>query len=357
MSDGDFPFQSFTLRSEGYDQSEVDNYVAQLRGEIVEQRRALETATRASDDDARLHDPEGAVTRTLAIAQETADRVLHDAQVEADRRRIYAEEQANTTIREADSRAATMLAEIEAQATEVREQGIAAARSAIKVERDKAMAELSQVRRVRDDLRDEAADLKSALDRYRIQAREASDVLGSAATGPLNAIDLPDFVDDEVALAGVVTTGFAGSAMASTTESGTSGALDEVRFAEPDDLDLDAGYEVLGRSDDALVDIDASRAQEIDSEDVADIDDSVITELDDDDGELAEVLAFDADVPGAPTRGAAAGAGGAFLSEVRAAAEEGDDESDRFLSELRGASDGDIEIVDETADAFFGDDD
>lgn len=357
MSDGDFPFQSFTLRTEGYDESEVDAYVAQLRGEIVELRRALDTATHASEDDARLHDPEGAVTRTLAIAQETADRVLHDAQVEADRRRIYADEQANSTIREAENRASTMLAEIEAQATEVREQGIAAARSAIKVERDKAMAELSQVRRVRDDLRDEAADLKSALDRYRIQAREASDVLASAATGPLNAVDLPDFVDDEVALAGVGVAGYGETLVPDDgyLQSVQTGAIDdgvdEVRFAD-DVRTPETRYEVV--EDDDIV---------IDS--VFDAHESDVSTG------MADVIAFDTDTPDispdvvAPAglvglvaaddlASAPAPGGGAFLSEVRAAAEDDSDESDRFLSELRGATDSDTD-VDETADAFFSD--
>ena len=92
MTEGEFPFRSFTMRSEGYDRTEVDSYVGELQSEITEQRRALEAAAHSGDGDTRLHDPEGAVTRTLAIAQETADRVLHDAQVEADRRRAEADE-------------------------------------------------------------------------------------------------------------------------------------------------------------------------------------------------------------------------------------------------------------------------
>ncbi len=126
MTEGEFPFRSFTMRSEGYDRSEVDNYVDELQREIVEQRRALETATPDNDGsrDSRLHDPEGAVIRTLAIAQETADRVLHDAQVEADRRRSEADEHTTGVIAEADERAARLLLDMEAQAAEVREQGV-----------------------------------------------------------------------------------------------------------------------------------------------------------------------------------------------------------------------------------------
>lgn len=204
MTEGEFPFRSFTMREEGYDRSEVDSYVQELQGEITELRRALDTATHSSDgSDTRLHDPEGAVTRTLAIAQETADRVLHDAQVEADRRRAEADQHATTVIADADERAARLLADMETQAAEVREQGVAAARSAIQVERDKAMAELAQVRRVRDDLRGEAEELKGVLDKYRSQAREASDTLAAVSSGVLAGDDLPSFVDDEVVLAGI----------------------------------------------------------------------------------------------------------------------------------------------------------
>ncbi len=65
------------------------------------------------------------------------------------------------------------------------------------------MAELAHVRRVRDDLRTEAVDLKAALDHYRSQAREASDTLAAASSGPLMSLDLPEFIDDDVVLAGI----------------------------------------------------------------------------------------------------------------------------------------------------------
>lgn len=205
MSDGEFPFRSFTVRAEGYDRDEIDSYVGELQSEISELRRARDAAAATSlEPDARLHDPEGAVTRTLAIAQETADRVLHDAQVEADRRRAEAEEQAATTVAEAEGRASKMMADIETQTAEVRAQGIAAARAAIQVERDKAVAELGQIRRVRDDIRSEAVELKAVLDRCSRQAVEASEILTTAASGPLMSVDLPDFVSADVALAGVV---------------------------------------------------------------------------------------------------------------------------------------------------------
>lgn len=184
MTEGEFPFRSFTMRSEGYDRTEVDSYVGELQSEITEQRRALEAAAHSGDGDTRLHDPEGAVTRTLAIAQETADRVLHDAQVEADRRRAEADEHATGVIADADERAARLLGDMEAQAAEVREQGVAAARSAIQVERDKAMAELAHVRRVRDDLRTEAVELKSSLERYRSQGPRSSRHAGRCCIRP-----------------------------------------------------------------------------------------------------------------------------------------------------------------------------
>ena len=324
MTEGEFPFRSFTMRSEGYDRNEVDTYVGDQQNEIVELRRALDTATHASAGDTRLHDPEGAVTRTLAIAQETADRVLHDAQVEADRRRAEADEHATDVIAGADQRATRLLGDMEAQAAEVREQGVAAARSAIQVERDKATAELVQVRRVRDDLRTEAVDLKSSLDRYRSQAREASDALAAAASGPLTSVDLPDFIDDDVALAGI---------------SSTTGSASNV-------LDLD-GIETASNDDGGFL-----RAVD-DTDDLSDLVD------DNEDDELADVISIDADL--SDDDGAF---GGTFLAEVRAAADDDDvtlapenEDSDRFLSELRGiADDAPDDLDSDVADRFFEDD-
>ncbi|MBT5757545.1 MAG: DivIVA domain-containing protein, partial [Acidimicrobiaceae bacterium] len=45
MTEGECPFRSFTMRSEGYDRDEVDAYVGELQSEITEQRRALAAAT------------------------------------------------------------------------------------------------------------------------------------------------------------------------------------------------------------------------------------------------------------------------------------------------------------------------
>jgi len=394
------------MRSEGYDRNEVDAYVAELQGEIVEQRRALETATQSAQGDTRLHDPEGAVTRTLAIAQETADRVLHDAQIEADRRRVAADEHSTTVIAEADERAARLLSDMEAQAAEVREQGVAAARSAIQVERDKAMAELAHVRRVRDDLRTEAVDLKAALDRYRSQAREASDTLAAASSGPLMSLDLPDFIDDEVVLAGISSGEDDGGDEAAATyvadqhrddeapaESGTAfgAALEEPETA------LLAGEDTSEPVEDTLADLswadssdDATEAsladetshlravddpaEEDDTEAVDDDGDSSDEAPDESEGDLAEVLEFGADPSSsdedaaAPDEDAAApdedDGGGTFLAEVRAAADVDDaglapegEESDRFLSELRGLTDDADDVLDsDAADTFFDND-
>lgn len=343
MTEGEFPFRSFTMRSEGYDRSEVDSYISELQNEIVEQRRALETATPSNAADTRLHDPEGAVTRTLAIAQETADRVLHDAQVEADRRRAEADEHATGVIADADERAARLLGDMEAQAAEVREQGVAAARSAIQVERDKAMAELAHVRRVRDDLRTEAVDLKTSLERYRSQAREASDILGAAATGPLTSLELPDFIDDDVVLAGI-------SASVATPDEEIADLdvleVDDIEIPSADDVEAeDGGF--LRAVDDADDVVEVAADEQADLAEVisieADLGDVALTDADDDD----------------PDDG---GLGGTFLAEVRAAAEDDyvealppeNADADRFLSELRGIADDAPEDLDsDAADRFF----
>ena len=341
MTEGEFPFRSFTMRSEGYDRSEVDTYVGDQQNEIVELRRALDTATDASAGDTRLHDPEGAVTRTLAIAQETADRVLHDAQVEADRRRAEADEHATGVITDADERAARLLVDMEAQAAQVREQGVVAARSAIQVERDKAAAKLAQVRRVRDDLRTEAVDLKSSLDRYRSQAREASDALTAAASGPLMSVDLPDFIDDDVVLAGISST--AGDDMSVLDLDGTETASND-----------DGGFlQAVEDTDDLSDAVDDNEEDEL--AEVISID----TDLSDD----ADVISIDTDF--SDDADVAEGAfGGTFLAEVRAAADDDDvtlapenEDSDRFLSELRGIADDAPDVLDsDAADRFFDDD-
>ena len=366
MSEGDFPFRSFTMRSEGYDRNEVDDYTEELRGEIVELRRASESAASGAspEGDARLHDPEGAVTRTLAIAQETADRVLHDAQVEADRRRVEADEQAMTTMADAEARATKMLADVEVQATEVRDQGIAAAQSAIKVERDKAMAELAQVRRVRNDLRAEAIDLKAAIDKYRNQSREASDRLAAVASETLMSMDLPDFVDDDVTLAGVIETSHSDAGdegvhlQAVEGDGGSDVGDDDVEIAatklhaiEDDDDDEDLADVLEFEADAATADGDEDEADGFGD---ADPDEERETAADDDGG--YDDLPSDLDDAGA-------GGTGTFLTEIRAAADdtvslpaEEDNDSDRFLNELREvASAEDGELDSDAADRFFDD--
>lgn len=397
MSDGEFPFQNFTVRPEGYDRAEVDGAIGRLQNEILEQRRALDAATPSDTADARLHDPEGAVTRTLAIAQETADRVLHDAQVEADRRRSEADEQAAATIADADARAAKMMADIETQTAEVRAQGIAAARSAIQVERDKAVAELGQIRRVRDDIRAEAVELRSVLERYARQASEAGEILGAAAAGPLLASELPDYVADDVALAGVL----------EDEEMGHSSDSSESAPAEPlggyDDNDAPVDDASAMAADDLVWGDDDTSSEPVDDapgsvvavhdqddvdvhEDIVDadiVDEDLVDEdwfgTDEDDAPLADVISIDGDtavidddiddLPSDLDAGSSASSG-AFLAEVRAAADdsvtlppesEGADDSDRFLSELRGVTDAvnldDAELDTDVADRFFDGDD
>jgi F0F1-type ATP synthase membrane subunit b/b' len=397
MSDGEFPFQNFTVRAEGYDRGEVDAAIGRLQAEITEQRRALEAATPASTVDARLHDPEGAVTRTLAIAQETADRVLHDAQVEADRRRSEADEQAAGTIADADARAAKMMADIETQTAEVRAQGIAAARSAIQVERDKAVAELGQIRRVRDDIRAEAVELRSVLERYARQANEASEILGAAAAGPLLASQLPDYVADDVALAGVlgddeVEDPVRAEEVLDSTDAASWTSEDPAEVAvastvvseasfDDDIASADAGGDLVWGDDDVDVADDAYAVAEVDEpavvEAAADADDDDWFGSDEDDAPLADVISIDGDSDGEAAElpsdldDTSSASSGAFLAEVRAAADddtvmlppesEGADDSDRFLSELRGVTDpvnlDDAELDSDVADRFFDSED
>lgn len=389
MTQADFPFRSFTLRAEGYDRGEVDGYVGELQAEIIELRRKVQSE--AADGDVRLHDPEGAVARTLAVAQETADRVLHDANVDADRRRAEADEVAAETLADAEARAAKLLADVESQAAEIRAQGVTAARSAIQVERDKAVAELGEIRRVRDRIRSEAGELKGVLDRYSTQAREASELLGSAANVNLATEALPEFVADDVALAGIVdemvvdvdpaplfTDGDAGSDGDDSEDrfvaelAAVDGDLDDDDLGDLGDLDgFDRGETTVGAAD-LVDDIDEPVvvwADDLDDDALdpdADFDDATDQAQD----ELADVISIGADSPegsdghlsivgdDADSNGDMFGEqtaeGGTFLAEVQAAADDEDgialaperlididDDEDRFLSELRGIADDD----------------
>lgn len=354
MTEGEFRSRSFTMRAEGYDRSEVDSYINELQRTIAELRRAADPAPSGAASAVRLHDPEGAVTRTLAIAQETADRLLHDAEVEAERRRVSAEAHATSVIAGADERAARLLADMEVQAAEVREQGIAAARSAIQVERDKAMFELDQVRTVRDALRSEAASLKTALDGYRSQARDAAEVLSDAASGPLTSIDLPDFVDADAAVASSSTEPAEASdasaprtVVTAAADEPASGGLDAA--ADESATDVAAGGH-LRAVDDAPVVVAAEATDDAALAAVISIADTADDDIADDDMANDDEPDDDAD--------ASDGLGGTFLAEVRAAAEEDvalapeDDDSDRFLSELRGIA-GRDDDTDDAADRFF----
>ncbi len=357
MSDGEFPFRSFTIRPDGYDREEVDLYVEQLRGEVTELRRAVSVTDDGLDADVRLHDPEGAVKRTLAIAQETADRVLHDARVESDRRRTDADEHATATIADADARAAKLLADIELQAAEVREQGVIAARSAIKVERDKAMGELAQVRRVRNDLRAEAVELKAALDRYRHQSREASDTLAAAAAGPLLAVDLPDYVDAEVTLAGLATTEPSAERAADPAPAAarTSEAVTEPSHIGGHLRSVEAEADLPPTSD--PVPATAAKSDGDDPTSLAEVI-SIDSETDTDahyeyDLELPDDTVVDEpEVAETSAHGTRAASAGTFLSEVSGSSDDlASDRSDSFLSELRDAADDADD--DDADDGFF----
>jgi len=324
--------------------------------------------------------------------------VLHDAQVEADRRRSEADEQSAATIADADARAAKMMADIETQTAEVRAQGIAAARSAIQVERDKAVAELGQIRRVRDDIRAEAVELRSVLERYARQASEASEILSAAAAGPLLASELPDYVADDVALAGVLADDEIDEPAEAESVARADAALesDAVGWLDDDDAPVSVAASLADDDDDDVVTRDAAPEDLVWGDDdaadeaapapvaaVADSDDdwfgtdeddtpladviSIDGDSADDDGSLADLDTDDAgdDLPSDLDAGASASSG-AFLAEVRAAADdtvilppesEGADDSDRFLSELRGVTDpvdlDDAELDSDVADRFF----
>ncbi|MDH3753568.1 MAG: DivIVA domain-containing protein [Acidimicrobiia bacterium] len=128
----------FSQRLRGYDIEEVDAFHAELIADIKALQRALEDARSRTDgpDDrpersesrsrpetpARLHDPEGAIQRMLAVAQRTADEAVRDAKLEAAKAIADAEDRADKTVSESEEHKRLIMVEAAAEARRVAEE-------------------------------------------------------------------------------------------------------------------------------------------------------------------------------------------------------------------------------------------
>jgi DivIVA domain-containing protein len=149
----------FSQRLRGYDIDEVDAFHAELVREIAQlNRRITEAAERSNEtedaasarrpqerplNDGRLHAPDGAIQRMLAIAQRTADEVMSEARDDADRLVGEAEVHASTVTSDADAYVAKVTAGADQQRRLIVTEAAAEARRLAEVARSELLAEIN----------------------------------------------------------------------------------------------------------------------------------------------------------------------------------------------------------------------
>lgn len=201
----------FHERFRGYDQDEVDAYIdrlanaaAVMRGRLTELQCRVEAAeARAVEgwgDGESLHETEETLTRTLVLAQRTADAAIAEAREEADRVTTEATREADATLtgaraeaqvtlRETQAEAAAILREAEEQAavlvSEAEEQQRRLVADAEEVAAEAAVAERERLAREVAELQDYRAFLADdveILERHLAEQRRQLAVSLSAIT-------------------------------------------------------------------------------------------------------------------------------------------------------------------------------
>lgn len=180
----------FSRTTRGYDPAEVDRFVASVRSELTDLqdklRRLENSPGRGGNrrDGGKLHDPDRAVERMLAAAQQTADRVVFDAEAEADRLVSEAEVEAERLVTDAQSQSRHRMAEVEAQGEKIRREAVTEARRVVEETRQPLAREVRKLRTTRDGLRAEIEMLKRFLSDHRGRVRAIGDSLRSMADDP-----------------------------------------------------------------------------------------------------------------------------------------------------------------------------
>lgn len=211
MSESKSPGRFKTI-GKGYAPEEVDAYLGQLSLRITELDQELQAAKAErpawmppadpSGYDAELHDPEGAVERTLAIAQQTADRLLFEARAEADRLVAEATESAEVKVNRATADSEERVAKAEAHSERIRREAVSEARRVVEQTRKPVADEIRVLRSTRDDLRGEVKALEAYLDEHRTRLREVAANITAIADDPtaLRLAPQPETVDITVDL-------------------------------------------------------------------------------------------------------------------------------------------------------------
>lgn len=186
------PRVEFKKSADGYDATEVDDFVASVRAELAELHAKVRQSGGATGRSAvsggtnaeRLHDPDRAVERMLGAAQQTADRVVYEAEAEAERVLAEADEEAVNHINSAEEKAEQRLNEAESQGERIRKEAVTEARRVVEETRQPLAREVKRLRETRDSLRQEIDLLRGLLSEHREKVRDASDALRELADNP-----------------------------------------------------------------------------------------------------------------------------------------------------------------------------
>ena len=229
----------FSERFRGYDPDEVDAYVhaiakaaAQMQGRLRELQDRVEAAESRLAAGGVGGETEETLTRTLVLAQRTADAAMAEAEAEA--ARIVADAEAlsttalseseersaallsaaqsqaaalmadadsaaSTRLRDAQDRSSRMLAEAETDRRRILADAEFEAASAATTERDLVLAEVTELESRRDNLRIDIAGLDHQVGEQRAQLQRALSALRSLIEDPSNFGQSGAAVDTAVA--------------------------------------------------------------------------------------------------------------------------------------------------------------
>jgi DivIVA domain-containing protein len=141
----------FSERFRGYDPDEVDAYVhtvakaaAQMQGRLRELQERVEAAESRVGSGGVGGETEETLTRTLLLAQRTADAAVAEAEAEAARMLTDAEERSGTVVTEAEERATVLLSAAQSQASALMADADAAASSRLRDAQDRSARMLAE---------------------------------------------------------------------------------------------------------------------------------------------------------------------------------------------------------------------
>ncbi|HEY5874562.1 MAG TPA: DivIVA domain-containing protein [Ilumatobacteraceae bacterium] len=249
---------TFRIVKKGYDPDEVRAYLsnvsrsltaaqehaasmeARARQAVAKAQELMQQRQATPERGMKLEDTE-TISRTLLLAQRTADNTTADARREAEK-----------TLATARAEAETALAGAKQEALRVVEAARADARRAGENERVQVEEELQQLLARLEFLRDDVTQLDRFTGEQRTRLRETADALHDIAERPVGGLgehrspvlsaasDMPPPFGTPVAEGGLSFAGGDESGTASDPEAATQ-ALDAMDQAEIDDLDLANG--------------------------------------------------------------------------------------------------------------------